>query len=1327
MCEEADIAEILIQHEPQLSAQLDILKMLVWSDGPLAEFLKGKGQNLLALVLEYSSLPKDKQFTLGTRIAETCRKVSKEQLDRLTQAYQIIDYCANWTKIAHDHLRCLNETVLDFDLQWNQIVSLNTCRIFVIINRICVFWSLYPLCRAIASVAEFLEGFRGPQLACGIDRTRNAINESTSAPFRYVMKITKDIEPKLSQLVSQIGHLLIRTFGLWPILSWEDFALFSRSERISNSSVAPLPFIVLTNLILLRDLVFFYGLAFPHMITQHPQFGSLIVDVFSDFGECYLTRTAKVQFHQILELIDKSGDAFPSVILASIKTGAEVKDQVSHKQRIMHLIQLMRNIIDVAEFDSSYLPRLASELLPLAGFACYELRVNLARGVVSDEVGVLLSVVVEVADHFCKHFQVISRFYLYNIATFDVNYLNQLISTFNSAPQDWQGPLMNSVIDLSEEIATLDLEQFDQGTNYDCTPFLISAGRVFYRFNEIKTKQRAAFLHPVFEHLGAIINHVRLFQNPLRAFLEFCPLHHFWVHAAAIGRYAKQAVGGVELTAQYMRLFKFFNCDDVALSILKGEQANIGNLLNSMRADVLAQIQRILLYYLERDSRIIKILNQGQMNSVFKAGDLQRYYLERSKSTKEGRPPVPSEAEFREGLWQVHQFFGTVPATINFFGTELKLAEYLALNLTNSLTSILFRDAVADTHWLDRSFAAATAIFWPLYSLLGFSFPCKLCECQFENASSRPLPSFIEYTALLKEEYRPDANSKLLITIFEERVIKFIQTDYTMTLYRPYGRCFDTILRLGKMSYRAEDFFSVTSFRYVVRNLGLNAAFALDRILLQQITALMMSIYHVFDKGNQNVVQWYASYRENGTLWLQAGQDAMIQQAGDDLVRLGVVLGIRLLLREAMTTVTESAIPGLVALIRSAQFRTQERGQKEDLIEEMLLGNRAYRFLDFGLQTRPPKQTSDTVLLFFYFGILLLHPAWDNCTFHPDHESIDKNLHVIPIALDCYLSLLRHFCSAVDQRVISTALQFHFGVLHRIVQVRRRDSKFSRQGVNSFIILADLYPKYLTSIEYGRIGTAFPRSIIQEAYREVESLKIAKSAKKHGARRDGPALVGIAPRAKKKAAPADAPQAQEPSAQPPPPLPGQAAPPAAPPPPPPAATAPPPPPPAATVPPPPPPAATPSSPKPAARPAGPPPAAPPPPPSRRGPAAGTPSPAVPPRPPPAKASALQTSGSVGSIPVEAGRPSRRKHHRDLRPTIAPPPGGPTAVRPSASADKVQSAKPDGQPGSSGRRRKHAKRSDAAAVPEPVGMAPPPPQPANDDTASDSGREEESEW
>ena len=131
-------------------------------------------------------------------------------------------------------------------------------------------------------------------------------------------------------------------------------------------------------------------------------------------------------------------------------------------------------------------------------------------------------------------------------------------------------------------------------------------------------------------------------------------------------------------------------------------------------------------------------------------------------------------------------------------------------------------------------------------------------------------------------------------------------------------------------------------------------------------------------------------------------------------------------------------------------------------------------------------KASDSIQFFFFLAILFIYPKWDDAIFIQDHEIITHNLHVIPTAIDAFLALFSSFCQSADPKIIASGVLFYFSVLQRIVNIKKQKEELKLKSAISFIILADLFPKYVKSIEYGRISQSFPNSIVSEAYREIE-------------------------------------------------------------------------------------------------------------------------------------------------------------------------------------------------------------------------------------------------
>jgi hypothetical protein len=70
------------------------------------------------------------------------------------------------------------------------------------------------------------------------------------------------------------------------------------------------------------------------------------------------------------------------------------------------------------------------------------------------------------------------------------------------------------------------------------------------------------------------------------------------------------------------------------------------------------------------------------------------------------------------------------------------------------------------------------------------------------------------------------------------------------------------------MKYRAGDFFLVVSFRFAVRNLGIRAAFTLDRTLIRQTVRLILATFDASERLESLVVAWDAMWRQHDPEWI---------------------------------------------------------------------------------------------------------------------------------------------------------------------------------------------------------------------------------------------------------------------------------------------------------------------------------------------------------------------------------------------------------------------------------------------------------------------------
>jgi len=459
-----------------------------------------------------------------------------------------------------------------------------------------------------------------------------------------------------------------------------------------------------------------------------------------------------------------------------------------------------------------------------------------------------------------------------------------------------------------------------------------------------------------------------------------------------------------------------------------------------------------------------------------------------------------------------------MPGSISFNGEEIQISEFLTKHLTEDLASFIFKRPAADPQWLDSVFSAACQYMWGIYNILGASFPARLLTTRYQNSIYPDQTTFLQQISLIRQDcinakpkpipqtdkkskkrsekdshvevfVEPEVNEYTkdlkLSKLFEDRLKAFISTEFLSCYYLPHSKAFENF---AEMKYYAVEFASQSAMRKMIDSLGLHVGFNLDRILIAEIAKSMGTIYQCYIALGKTVNSWYGSFRTGGEEWVGAAQSLEIGMAAEETVRLGAMLALRDMLRSAMHEAVKQSAPGMINLIRPAYIRAIEHlSEKEDLMMEMISAEPTFFFIKMALESMGIEKTSDSIQFFFFLALLLIYPKWEDAVFVQDHEIITHNLHLIPVAIDAFINVLSSFCQAHDEKIVASGMQFYFTVLQHIVQIKRQNDDLLLKSASSFVVLADLFPKYLRTLEYGRISHSFPNSVVSEAYRIIES------------------------------------------------------------------------------------------------------------------------------------------------------------------------------------------------------------------------------------------------
>ena len=507
---------------------------------------------------------------------------------------------------------------------------------------------------------------------------------------------------------------------------------------------------------------------------------------------------------------------------------------------------------------------------------------------------------------------------------------------------------------------------------------------------------------------------------------------------------------------------------------------------------------------------------------------------------------LKENANYIEKVQQLKEFMKMVPSYVSTGTGEMSISDYIVKNLTEQISTVIIPETNSiPPGWIDAAFSASTQLLWPIYSLLGVSYPRKLIESRFINSKTDNLG--VPYISLISAIKRPSPPARItenykFIDKFIEKLTSFIQTDYRRSIYRTHGNCFDNFATIAsiikskdgktldgthefvylelsdgdlanaRLNYQTSQFFSEEAFRYLITNLGLHAGFSCDCIIINEAVSSMEKIFNIYNRipelnkwfSSASTTQTSSSKSERSISVLnhclaEAQNNKDIAEAAQELVHLGVILTLRRLLRNAMSDSFDTSVPGAIQVLQAAFLRNENQiSQREDFVKEMVTVWNNFKFikeiLENRLESRKIRKESDPMKFFCFLSLLLNSNIFDDVKFIPDNEMITKNLHLVPVAVEAFISVLDVFCTSTNNQVITMGMTVFFSTLQKIVAKKnselssnQRKAKPMKAAMNALIILGDLFPKYVKSVEYGRIGQCFPYSIVTEAYTDTES------------------------------------------------------------------------------------------------------------------------------------------------------------------------------------------------------------------------------------------------
>jgi hypothetical protein len=446
--------------------------------------------------------------------------------------------------------------------------------------------------------------------------------------------------------------------------------------------------------------------------------------------------------------------------------------------------------------------------------------------------------------------------------------------------------------------------------------------------------------------------------------------------------------------------------------------------------------------------------------------------------------------------------------------TQDRTSVIFATGIANELGRILFSGPIPEPASVDILFAASVQFLWNMFATLGQSLPRCFFECRLnESLITDEVATQTQQVELMNGTAPSPPAKDRLMNGMVQRLSDVLAGDISKLLYIPSLKgVWAADDRDERSDITPSKFFTSRQLKYCVRNFGLHGAVAMDATVIRSAGKLMVSIAEKFSGPSiQKVLrESFDEFRKKDQI--ASVPDLLNFDASEDIVRLGLCLQVRGLLREATREVTQEALPGFCELVEAAKRRLNRAPDGFERILIEIVGGDDSDFAAIGnfLAQSGEKLPvlTDLNLFLFYIALHLGLPKWEDVPlvkqskfiprepvrYMANYDAFTGNFHLFPIATWAFLRLLPTFFdrSKVGDEAVTEALDIFFATLAQIAALKKQGNcPFTARAVT---IVADICATVM-KLEYGRIEGKFPTRVISLAYSVTPDPSLPKTGK----------------------------------------------------------------------------------------------------------------------------------------------------------------------------------------------------------------------------------------
>jgi hypothetical protein len=320
----------------------------------------------------------------------------------------------------------------------------------------------------------------------------------------------------------------------WKLLSLAGAPTAALSQDIF---VRP-EYLVFMHLTEICDWVLEFAFLYLPTVQNDSQFTDALQTVYANCPVLHLHGTADVDVKHYLQNVKRSSKVDVDIGFVDSDDSSWSRHKVSLTYHRRRLAKLLKEFLTATQVDSSLVCSHHSLELALLGVG----RFHLANAFQirhwkpqkepfqNGDAAELLYNLAQVTSSVLKSTHDIQRFVLYNLREYDGPYLDNLAHSYGMP-----GTMFTRIKALVDAFATVDVNEFDEGIDYDLHPCISLVGALATTLNCYSCQHGITHLTAVMQVLAGCELRLYLYQDTFRTVLEFCGIQTMWQYRDLLG------------------------------------------------------------------------------------------------------------------------------------------------------------------------------------------------------------------------------------------------------------------------------------------------------------------------------------------------------------------------------------------------------------------------------------------------------------------------------------------------------------------------------------------------------------------------------------------------------------------------------------------------------------------------------------------------------------------------------------------------------------------------------------------------------------------------